>query len=101
MSDHSNIPANHEELNARDVNLRETGVIFAYTVILSAVFFGSVFAVYIYFRWELDAMREERSRIPQNATYENIKAEQEKALGKVKLNIENAMAKTVQEQGGK
>lgn len=93
MGGHSNIPANYEELNARDVNVKETGQIFLYTVVLAAVFFASVFVLYIYFRWELDKVQEANVRTIDNPVYQELKDTADKNLSGAKLSIDEAMKK--------
>lgn len=95
--DHSNIPANHAELNAPDISTRETGTIMVYFVIFSTIFFATFYVLYMYFRWELNGMQEERVRAPVNAQYEEIKSKASAQLEGAKLNIREAMKKTVAE----
>ena len=86
--------------NEPDVSERDSAVIGLYTIVISIVFFTTVFALFTYFQWELDRAREMQVRSVNDATYTQVKEEADKSLEGAKVKIDDAM-KAIASQGEK
>ena len=84
--------------NEPDLNDKDSAVIGLYTIVLSVVFFTTVFALFTYFQWELDRAREMHMRSVDNPAYEQVKSEADKSLDGAKVKIDDAI-KALAEQG--
>jgi hypothetical protein len=63
-----------------DVGTRPTAIIFGYIFVLSAAFFVSVGALYVYFKWEAEAELERKVYSAESAELNTLRAEEDKAL---------------------
>jgi hypothetical protein len=84
--------------NEPDISDKDSAVIGLYTIVISVVFFTTVFALFTYFQWELDRAREMNVRTIDNPAYEQVKQESDKNLDGAKVKIDDAI-KALAEQG--
>jgi hypothetical protein len=56
------------------------GIIWIYTVVLSVIFFATVFALYPYFRWERDQEMSMKVYTVPSAELDALRAEEDKAV---------------------
>ncbi len=86
--------------NEPDLSDKDAAVIGLYTIVISVVFFATVFALFTYFQWELDRARELNVRAVDNPAYEQVKEEADKGLDGAQVKIDDAM-KAIAEQGAR
>ena len=84
--------------NEPDLTDKDSAVIGVYTVVISVVFFATVFALFTYFQWELDRAREANVRSVDNPAYMQVKQDADKSLDGAKVKIDDAI-KALAEQG--
>ena len=84
--------------NEPDLTDKDSAVIGVYTIVISVVFFTTVFALFTYFQWEVDRAREASVRTVDNPVYEQVKQDADKGLDGAKVKIDDAI-KTLADQG--
>jgi hypothetical protein len=68
------------EMYEPDVGPRPTATIFAYIFVLSAVFFVTLGALYVYFKWEADMEKSRKVWTVESSELKELRAEEDKAL---------------------